>query len=299
MELPPPSTPAVDIPPPSGPPLVAPGDPVDGPRAWAWWAGPAAIVGALLAASIAGAMIIGIAALAGADVSSDGGLKAPGGVTMLSLVAQDVCFVAAPIMLAGIFSKPVRPWMFGLRRPSWLKAFGWILVTYGVFLGLSALWQQFVDFNNESQVTDSLGVTANDGAAIAGAFLVCVLAPIAEEILFRGFLFTTLRNKIGVWGGAVISGALFGAIHIGSAPAGALPILALLGMLFCGLYVVTGSLLPCIAAHCLNNAVAYGGLVDWDWQIPVTFVLALTVILALHRGVEQRFGIAPPAAAST
>lgn len=271
-----------------------------GERTWSWWAGPAGLLGAFLGASILGAVIIGVASLAGADISTSDGFDAPGGIVMLTLVAQDACFIVAPILLAGLFFKPVRPWHFGLRRPtvSWLKAVGWIVVLYVVFLGLSALWQQVVDVSQESQVTDDLGVKANDAAAIAGAFLTCVLAPIAEELLFRGFLFTTLRNRMGIIAGGVVTGVLFGAIHLGSAPDAALPILMLLGALLCWLYVVTGSLVPAIIAHALNNAVAYGSILDWGWQIPVVFVVSLGILLVAFRGIERRFGLAPPAAAA-
>ncbi|MGI5891960.1 MAG: CPBP family intramembrane glutamic endopeptidase [Bacillota bacterium] len=40
-----------------------------------------------------------------------------------------------------------------------------------------------------------------------------VLAPIGEEVFFRGILFTLLKNKLGKWCGVIISSAIFAALH--------------------------------------------------------------------------------------
>ncbi len=49
------------------------------------------------------------------------------------------------------------------------------------------------------------------------ALLVAVLAPIAEEIFFRGMIFRALKNGMGLWPAAIVSGLLFGAMHIDAA----------------------------------------------------------------------------------
>jgi membrane protease YdiL (CAAX protease family) len=66
-----------------------------------------------------------------------------------------------------------------------------------------------------------------------------------------------------------------------------------LGFGLCLLYRATGSLYPCIAAHCVNNSLAFGSLENWDWQIPVLMASSLLVLwllaLALSRaGVTSR-----------
>jgi membrane protease YdiL (CAAX protease family) len=88
--------------------------------------------------------------------------------------------------------------------------------------------------------------------------VVIVVAPISEEVFFRGFFYGALRNRLGVVWATVISAALFGAIHITSSDTLPLiPVLALLGAILCLLYEKTGSLYPCIALHAVNNAIAY------------------------------------------
>ncbi len=76
------------------------------------------------------------------------------------------------------------------------------------------------------------------------AVLTCVVAPIGEEFLFRGLIFTALRNWKGTLPAAIITGVLFGGVHFGSAPLLDLVPLAALGFGLCLLYRYTGSLYP-------------------------------------------------------
>jgi uncharacterized protein len=105
-----------------------------------------------------------------------------------------------------------------------------------------------------------------------------VIAPIAEEFFFRGYFFGALRSWKGVWPAAILTGLVFGAIHVGSAPVPFLVPLAVFGFILCLLYWRTGSLYPCIALHALNNSLAFGVSQHWGWQIPILMVGALTII---------------------
>jgi uncharacterized protein len=95
---------------------------------------------------------------------------------------------------------------------------------------------------------------------------VCVVAPIAEEFFFRGFIFGALRRwhimvggrDLGTWVAAVITGILFGLAHTGSAAAQYLIPLGFLGFVLCLMRWKTGSLYPCIALHSVNNSLALG-----------------------------------------
>ncbi len=80
---------------------------------------------------------------------------------------------------------------------------------------------------------------------------IVVFAPIFEEIVFRGLLFATLRRKFGWIASAGLSGAIFAVMH----GYGALGMLSVFwnGLLWAWAYEKTGSLLPGITAHALNN----------------------------------------------
>lgn len=80
--------------------------------------------------------------------------------------------------------------------------------------------------------------------------IVCVVGPVAEEVLFRGFVHNALERILGVRLALVLGAALFGLLH--GLPF-ALP-LALLGLLFGWLRVRYGSLAAPALAHALHNS---------------------------------------------
>lgn len=81
-------------------------------------------------------------------------------------------------------------------------------------------------------------------------FLAGVAAPITEEILYRLFTFLPLKDKWGLWGGALVSAAIFALFHFN---AYWLAEMIIVGMGFALLYVWTGSLLTPITAHSFIN----------------------------------------------
>lgn len=89
-------------------------------------------------------------------------------------------------------------------------------------------------------------------------FAVLVMAPLAEEIFFRGFIFGGLIRPLGVTGAMVASGVLFGIFHITSVETlGVVLPFSLIGALFAWLYYRTGSLWPSMGAHFLFNVVGF------------------------------------------
>jgi membrane protease YdiL (CAAX protease family) len=84
------------------------------------------------------------------------------------------------------------------------------------------------------------------------AFDAVVAAPVVEEILFRGVLFSALRGRLRTWWAALGSGALFGAVH-GYDITGFIAV-SFSGFLYALTYARTGSLLPCMMVHGLSNA---------------------------------------------
>ena len=80
-----------------------------------------------------------------------------------------------------------------------------------------------------------------------------LLAPLAEELIFRGLLFGWLEGRWNAWVAWVVSSLAFAAAHIDVAHV----LLVLpLGFLFGWLRWRTGSLVPSLAAHAINNSAA-------------------------------------------
>jgi membrane protease YdiL (CAAX protease family) len=100
-----------------------------------------------------------------------------------------------------------------------------------------------------------LVAAADDRWVLVGAFLLgSVLAPVIEEIVFRGMLQSILRAKVGVWGGILGSSAVFAGLHP-QLPMGFLPLFGI-GCVLAYLYQMTDSLVPSMLAHSLNNTIA-------------------------------------------
>jgi membrane protease YdiL (CAAX protease family) len=261
---------------------------------WPWWTAFVALFGAFALAIFAGLVLVGIpAALLHVHYV---GSQIPGGIAIASTVVQDLAFVVAAVLVAGISGAAVRAWQFGLRRPrvGVLALAIAMVVTYGGFLLFGLAWSSVLHITEKEKLLETLG--ANEGTAllILSAALTCVLAPICEEFLFRGYIFRALANLRGPWPAAVITGVIFGLVHTLSAPVADLVPLGVLGFGLCWLYMRTGSLYPCIAVHAFNNCLAFGELEGWSWhRIPV-LVVAVFATLALVWYVLTRVGLIGP-----
>ncbi len=246
-----------------------------------------------LVASLAFAVVFGglvaaaITAVAGGDLDD-----APPGALISSTFLQDVGFVAVPLFFAAMVARP-RPWQFGLRRTRLWPAVGAVVVTYGAFIAFSAIFVTVFGIEAEDDLPQELGVDESDLALVFSALLICVMAPVAEEFLFRGFMFPALARWKGVWPSAIIVGSLFGLIHVAGSPPEFIPLLAFFGIALCLLYARTKSLYPCIALHALNNSVAFSSSLGWTWEVAVLLAAVALVLLGLAAGVERSFGRAP------
>lgn len=120
----------------------------------------------------------------------------------------------------------------------------WALnVVYSLFLSIFSLTIQ-PDFS--LLFTDTSSAL---GVMIGGA----IVAPVVEEIIFRGFIFAGLRERFGWKMSALVSSLLFAAIHFQLTAF--LPIV-ILGLIFAYLYERSGSIWPAIIMHLTSNAIA-------------------------------------------
>lgn len=276
------------------PGTTGPGGDPGVPPSWPFWTAPLALLLGLMLAALGG-LLIDIPALAfGVHVGSG---RLPPGLQIADTFVQDIGFVAAALLIAGWGGRRVRAWQFGLCATPWRRAVGGVLALYLAFVAFSAVWAAALNVHAKEKVLEQLGANRNAALLLGAAALTTVVAPICEEFLFRGFIFTALRNWSGPWVAAVLTGALFGAVHAQSAPVALLVPLGVLGFGLCILYWRTGSLYPCIAAHCINNSLAFGTLEGWSWQIPVLLVCALGSVGLLGLGLRRTGLLTLPAPA--
>ncbi len=286
----------MSVPPPSyvhpGPPPEHPERPEGAPERarrnglppWRWWMGVVGVVLGLAIPLVLGVIAGIIVAIAGGDAGN-----LPSGVLIALTFLQDIGFIVAALFVARM-ARPPTARDFGLvPTPVW-RAAGIVAGVYVAFYAFAGIWSQVLNIHEESDVPDELGADHSTAALVAVIVLVCVMAPVAEEFLFRGLLFTSLRVSAGIWPAAIVTGAVFGAIHIGSAPAGLLVPLAVLGFGLCLIYAWTRSLYPCVALHALNNAIAFGVTQDWTWQIPLLVVAGTAVSLFIVTRIGAALG---------
>jgi membrane protease YdiL (CAAX protease family) len=172
----------------------------------------------------------------------------------------------------------------------WRRAAGMVALLIVAFLLLNVIWQELFNPGKE-KILEQLGSNENAALLLLSAGLTCVVAPISEELLFRGFIFTALRNWRGTFPAAVITGLLFGGVHAGSAPALDLVPLAALGFGLCLLYRYTGSLYPGIASHSLNNSIAFASLEEWGLPEFVLLIAGSLVAIGALVLLFKRLGV--------
>ncbi len=88
---------------------------------------------------------------------------------------------------------------------------------------------------------------------VLGFSAIAILAPLVEELLFRGLLQRALGHKIPDFAAIAVASFVFAAIHLQPY---AIPPLMVLGAAFGYIYHKTGSLRINIILHAINNAVA-------------------------------------------
>ena len=183
--------------------------------------------------------------------------KASDAAILATQAIFDVMLIAVAIGFASGWRFNLRQALgrLGLRRfePS---AFGWMFAVLGIYYAGAIAFSAIVLQPKQEDIGKELGVcNPGIGIAIFAVMAIIVLAPIAEEIFFRGFFFAGLRKRWSLWPSALLSGAIFGLVHAPTGPTAAIP-LAGLGVGLAWLYNKTGSLYPSIFAHFLNNAIA-------------------------------------------
>jgi len=144
------------------------------------------------------------------------------------------------------------------RLLSWkdigLAPAGFIVYFIGSSLLVYLASQVFSGFDvNQVQEVGFTRLSGYDEYALAFVTLI-IVAPVAEEILFRGFLYGRLRRRMPIWVAILVTSALFGFIH-GQWNVG-LDVFAL-SIVLCSLREITGGIWSGILLHMLKNSVAF------------------------------------------
>ncbi|HYA00539.1 MAG TPA: CPBP family glutamic-type intramembrane protease [Candidatus Binatia bacterium] len=245
---------------PSRPAFPPPLDPQARPAAeaapprsrWSWT--DVAPVLILLLPIILGANWVAVVTARGLGITAGSG----GGIA-LSL-GEDIAVYGATLLLIAVLVRWRRHTSLGalgLRLPSW----PWLVA--GLPMGFAALVLQDAGgllsraiLPTASSTNQCVGIRSSYGGSWGLTLLaVAIIAPVAEEIIFRGFTFRYLQGRLPLWLAVVVSAILFSAAHAAWAePALFIPVF-LGGLLLAYLYAKSGSVWPGVIAHMTINAV--------------------------------------------
>jgi uncharacterized protein len=211
------------------------------------------------------------------------------GFTVVLDLSLVLCTIAIVWWLAA--DRPT-PASFGLRKPDWLPALGWLLATYASFWVVAIIAGLIFGEPEEQDIVVEL--KAEDSVLVLAAFgvMTCILAPLAEEFFFRGFLLRVLAERTNLWVGVILSGVLFGMVHLPSGDWIGVIVLSAFGIALAGLFLLTSSLIPCIMLHALHNSISFGFTKELPWwgfllltvgSVTTTLVISLLVSRAGRR----------------
>ncbi len=184
-----------------------------------------------------------------------------------NLAAQAVVVLAFIGTALGYAARANRVGLSGAARSLGLSRFGPqvigpILIAIGLYL-LSAIALNAILSPEQEDLAENLGAD-RDAAAIVtvlAGLLIIAGAAIGEELFFRGLVFGGLRQRLALWHAAIISGLVFGLLHLTGGNLAVALQLSAFGVIMAWLYERTGVLWAPIILHGINNAIAFTLLV--------------------------------------
>ena len=111
-------------------------------------------------------------------------------------------------------------------------------------------------FGEPTTITELPGGTSWDSSPVALILTfisICILTPISEELLFRGYILDAVNRLHGKWPAIIISSIIFGMVHFDPFTMG---MATIGGVIYGWIRMRTGSLIPGIVAHAMWNTMA-------------------------------------------
>ncbi len=216
---------------------------------YANWGPVAGVLGVFLAL-LTGA-VLGIPAAVIDHPAKGEGLSTAANVAVQFATA--VGFVMVPMIIAARQGASFREALrrLGVRsfRPS---AFKWMAAAIGAYLLFAFFYATLIGQPHQKDIAKGFG------AVPIQVLLIVLAAPVSEEVCFRGMLFGGLRERLPRIAAALISALIFGGLHAITGISAVPPLIAF-GFVLALLYEKTGSIVPGILLHMLNNSVALLG----------------------------------------
>lgn len=217
-----------------------------------WYYRPADLLGL---AGICGVFFL--MAMMGAFVSELEGTPSVSVEGVVVSIGFQLFMAAVAVAIVVMRVNPVR-WL-GLAWKQWPLCIALapvtVVVMWVIFAGVYAVgWMDLLEKLGVEQVQDTVIIFQEEkDMVVVGlmAFAAMIVAPICEEIVFRGYLYPVTKKFTGPWVAGIATALIFSSAH-GSVSA-LLP-LFIFGMVLVALYEFTGSIWAPMAVHFLFNS---------------------------------------------
>ena len=222
----------------------------DGGKPWGLWA--TLGFGVLIVVAWMAVQGIAIVLLAGGGAKASDAI-ARGWIVAWTTIISAPILVGAPVLLAWVRKGISVAAYLGLALPRAREALRWSLILIGLVAASDLL-----SLALGRPVVPEAMISMYQTAGSVPIFLLglVVAAPLAEEFLFRGFLFAGLReSRLGPTGAIALTALAWGSLHVQYDLYG-MAIVAATGILLGLIRWRTGSLWLCALLHALINAVA-------------------------------------------
>lgn len=142
---------------------------------------------------------------------------------------------------------------------TWLQTRPWAVIVWAVLLAVGSMIpsEQLVEWMHFEMPEEMTKMMEGVMKKPLGYVVIGILAPLAEEVVFRGAILRKLLAMMPTgrhWIAIAISALLFGIVHFNMAQGSHA---FLIGLLLGWMYYRTGSIIPGIVFHWINNTISY------------------------------------------
>lgn len=171
-----------------------------------------------------------------------------------TMIVSSLLVIAGILLTQKLRKKPLKA--LGFKKFSGLDSILTVVMAIGMMgliIGFTGIFDSFFSQLMPEYIAENLDFLATGGGPILGLLVIGIIGPFAEELLFRGAIYSEMRKAFSFWPTAIISGLFFGLIHMNLLQG---MIGFVLGIVLAYLIYKTGSLWIPIIFHCVYNSSA-------------------------------------------
>lgn len=152
--------------------------------------------------------------------------------------------------------------------PAWMDillsplAFVVYIIASGIFMAIVTSLLPAIDLNQAQQLPFTQNMLGASWHYVLAFLTLVIIAPLAEELLFRGYLYGKLRKTMPIWISVLVTSLAFGAAHLWGGPGSPLQWAVMvdtfvLSIMLCYLREYTGAVWASVLVHSIKNGLAF------------------------------------------